>query len=62
MTIVWYRETTEEEWRKAPFAFQKESNPHEIADRYNEKYNHGMWWVNDSKPGKSKVPEGKEYL
>lgn len=57
-THIWFRSCECEEWRKV-FGLTNlpEDWAHTIADRYNQKYSHGMWWVSDSKPDKSQVVE-----
>lgn len=59
-TTIWYRENEEQEWKPAipEWTDISEERAHKIADRYNTKYNHGMWWVSKEKPSKDKVVEG----
>jgi len=57
MATVWFRETTEDEWRIAtPFWNSiNEQRAHNIADTYNPKHDYGMWWV--TKHPSQKPPE-----
>jgi len=59
-TTIWFREDEETQWRPASPAWTAipEQQAHQIADHYNTKYNHGMWWVSHKKPSKDQVVEG----
>jgi len=59
MTTIWYRQGEDEEYRPiTPWQGISKERAHSIADEYNTKYGHGMWWVSQEKPSKDKVVEG----
>ena len=61
MATVWFRSNTEQEWRTTMnWRSLPKHKAHEIADRYNQKYD-SMYWVTEiGKPETDKVPKGKE--
>jgi len=60
VTSIWFRENEEASWRPASPAWSdiSEERAHKIADHYNKKYNHGMWWVSHKQPSKDNIVEG----
>lgn len=55
MTTVWYKGEDDKDWKKIHMWNNiPEHRAHEIADHYNTKYDHGQWWVSETKPGKDK--------